>query len=159
MFDFLPVLEELYQFLLAGHQNLTPRDYSTLALAGLVGALIYTLWRSTTRRCCRRGQTVPSSSVSWATSPLAFFAASPSVAGSLRQFWPAFWGRCSFRHWSKRSSKWWNFISIESERTMKAINLLPVATAAMIVSDPSALAMMTVLAIIALIIKRRRLTN
>ncbi|GIW83486.1 MAG: hypothetical protein KatS3mg105_5293 [Gemmatales bacterium] len=42
---------------------------------------------------------------------------------------------------------------------MKAINLLPVATAAMIVSDPSALAMMTVLAIIALIIKRRRLTN
>lgn len=43
MFDFLPVLEELYQFLLAGHQNLTPRDYLTFALAGLVGALIYTL--------------------------------------------------------------------------------------------------------------------
>lgn len=43
MFDFLPVLEELYQFLLAGHQNLTLGDYLTLALAGLVGALIYTL--------------------------------------------------------------------------------------------------------------------
>lgn len=43
MFDLLPVLEELYRFLMAGHQGLTASDYLKLALAGLVGALIYSL--------------------------------------------------------------------------------------------------------------------
>lgn len=43
MFDPIPVLEELYRFLMAGHHGLTIRDYAILALAGLVGAMIYVL--------------------------------------------------------------------------------------------------------------------
>lgn len=42
---------------------------------------------------------------------------------------------------------------------MKTLHLLPIAATAIIVSDPQALAVLAALAIIAVIIKRRRLTT